>query len=335
MIGMREIDVAVIIVTFQSAQLTINCLHSIQPERKGHGPRIRAIVIDNASGDFDSIAEAIAHYDWSSWVTLIAAPINGGFAYGNNLGIEHAYSNGAPSYVYLLNPDTEVRSGAIAGLVSFLELNAAAGIAGSSFENLDGTEWPMAFRFPTIWSELCTGVDFGILTRLLSRWVVARTMSMTIQPTDWICGASMMIRPSVLVSIGGFDENYFLYFEETDFCFRAQRAGYSTWYVPESRVMHIAGQSTKVTEHVLRPRRLPGYWFDSRRRFFAVNYGIGWSIAIDVVAIGAQMLGWLKRRLLGRKDRIVPHYLRDLVKYSAIWRHNRDFPPVRSFRPSM
>ena len=66
----------------------------------------------------------------------------------------------------------------------------------------------------------------------------------------------------------------FFYFEETDFSYRAKQNGFATWYVPESRVMHIAGQSTKVTERNTKPKRLPAYWFESRRRFFAATYGL-------------------------------------------------------------
>ena len=126
---------------------------------------------------------------WSSWVTLITAPINGGFAYGNNLGIEAAYADGTPSYLYLLNPDAQVRSSAIGSLVRFLDTHPKVGIAGSSFENLDGSDWPLAFRFPSLMSEVLQGIDLGFVSRLFQRWVVAQTMPKTPQPTDWICGA--------------------------------------------------------------------------------------------------------------------------------------------------
>ena len=94
-------------------------------------------------------------------------------------------------------------------------------------------------------------------------------MSKAEQPIDWVSGASTMMRRTAIDSIGGFDENYFLYFEETDFCLRAKRAGFTTWYVPQSRVVHIAGQSTKLMERETLPRRLPAYWFESRRRYQA------------------------------------------------------------------
>ena len=329
---MQEVDVAVIIVTYKCAALTIDCLRSVALERSNSSIRIRTIIIDNASGDSASIAQAVESNHWSSWVTLITAPINGGFAYGNNLGIEAAYADGTPSYLYLLNPDAQVRSSAIGSLVRFLDAHPKVGIAGSSFENLDGSDWPLAFRFPSLMSEVLQGIDLGFLSRLFQRWVVAQTMPKTPQPTDWICGASMMIRPAVVASIGGMDENYFLYFEETDFCHRAKRAGFSTWYVPESRVMHILGQSTTVTDTRTGPKRLPAYWFESRRRYFVTTYGVGRAIAIDIAAMIANSVGLLKR-IARRRDRPVPHYIRDLVRHSILWPKNRNMPAIRNFQP--
>jgi len=323
---MPNLDIAVLIVTYKCAQLTIDSLRSVQAERGTAGLHIRVLVVDNASGDLPAIAQAVEINEWSSWVTLIAAPRNGGFAYANNLAIEHAYLHGSPAYFYLLNPDAQVRRGAIGSLVRFLQTHPDVGIVGSSFENLDGTDWPIAFRFPTLFSELDNGLAFGFVTRLLRHWVVAQRMSMVPQPIDWVCGASMMIRSAVFVAIGGLDENYFLYFEETDFCYRARQAGFSTWYVPESRVMHIGAQSTGVTRG---PQRLPTYWFESRRRYFAVTFGIGHAMAIDIVAVLAHSLGWLKRIAARQTHTAVPHFVRDLLRHSVLRPRNRNFPAVR------
>jgi GT2 family glycosyltransferase len=324
---MPSFDVAVVIVTYKSAQLTIQSLRSLESERASSGLNIRATVVDNASGDLPAIQQALGPNGWSSWVTLVPAPMNGGFAYGNNLGVQHAYAAATPDYIYLLNPDAEVRPGAISALVRFLEARPDVGIAGSSFEYLDGRDWPMAFRFPTIWSELSEGLQIGLVARLLNKWVVARRMTQITQPIDWICGASMMIRPAVFAAIGGFDENYFLYFEETDFCNRALKAGFSTWYVPESRVMHIMGQSTRITDETLELQRRPAYWFESRRRYFAVTFGVGHAMLIDLVAFFSGSLGLLKRTVQRRRG--VPYYLRDLLKHTILWSHNRQFPEVR------
>ncbi len=326
----RVIDVAVIIVTYKSAQLTIESLRSILSERTTPGLSVRAIVVDNASGDLPIIADAVRRFDWSSWVTLELAQKNGGFAYGNNLGIARAYASALPSYILLLNPDAQARPGAVGSLVQFLETHREVGIAGGRFENRDGIDDSIAFRFPSLISELDRGLEFGLITRLLEPWITVRHMGQSNERVDWICGASMMIRPEVFAAIGGLDENYFLYFEETDFCWRARKAGFSTWYVSESRVMHIGGQSTAVTYLVDRPKRLPPYWFESRRRYFVVTFGVLPAMAIDAVALIAQLLGSLKRLLQGRQRRAIPHYIRDFLRYSVLLRRNRDIPPPRT-----
>jgi N-acetylglucosaminyl-diphospho-decaprenol L-rhamnosyltransferase len=324
----RMLDVAVIIVTYKSAQLTIENLRSLLAERSTPGLHVRAVVVDNASGDFTEIAQAVENCDWSSWVTLVVAPKNGGFAYGNNRGIERAYASGDPSYVYLLNPDAQVRPGAIRSLVRFLEAHSEAGIAGSRFEAVDGSDWPIAFRFPSMIGEFIQGLSLGIVTNLLKPWVTVRHMGNANEAVDWVSGASMMIRPEVFRAIGGMDENYFLYFEETDFCRRARGVGYSTWYVAESRVMHIGGQSTTLASNPC--ERLPVYWFESRRRYFAVTFGIARAMAIDLVAVIAHSLGSVKRVIRGRQHTAVPYYIRDLVRHSVFWKRNRNIPLTRS-----
>ena len=327
--GVRDLDVAVVIVSYRTADLAIRSIRALQAERSHPGIRVRVVVVDNASGDGAAISQAMELNGWAAWTTLVVSDRNGGFGYGNNLGTACARAEAPPSYVYLLNPDAEVRPGAIAALAHFLEAHPDVGIAGSSIVNSDGSDWPIAFRFPSLLSELESGLAIGLLTRLLRRWKVAREMAKAPQQVDWICGASMMIRPAVLATIGGFDENYFLYFEETDLCYRAARAGFQTWYVPASRVMHIRGQSTSVTDMTLAPRRLPAYWFESRRRYFAVTYGLRCAVAIDLVALSAHALGTAKRFLLGRRRTIVPHFLRDLLRSSVLWPKNRRFPPPR------
>jgi N-acetylglucosaminyl-diphospho-decaprenol L-rhamnosyltransferase len=332
---MTDINVTIIIVTYRSADLTIGCLRSIAAERSTSTSNlsIRAIVVDNASKDAQLVAGAVETNGWSSWVTIVETPRNGGFAYGNNVAFQRAYKEGPPDYLHMLNPDTLVGNGSIGTLVRFLQSHRDVGIAGSSFENLDGSDWPFAFRFPSILSELEGGLQWGLATCLFQPWVVAMQMGAVPQPVDWVPGASMMISRAVLESIGGLDENYFLYFEETDFCFRAKKAGFSTWYVPESRVMHIAGQSTKITERNTAPKRLPAYWYESRRRYFAVNYGLRYAMATDLAALLAHGFGSLKRIIQGRTDRGIPHFLSDLANHSVLWPKNRKLATIKRFSP--
>ena len=331
---MNGVDVTIAIVSYRSAALTIDCLRSICAERSTPGVRIRAVVVDNASGDAPAIRKAVEANSWGSWVSVVDAPRNGGFAYGNNLAFQHACNDGPMDYFHMLNPDTVVRKGAIGALAHFLDTHPAVGIVGSSFENLDGSDWPIAFRFPSILSEIESGLQFGLATRVLRRWRVAVQMSSVPQPIDWVAGASMMIRRAAFDAIGGFDENYFLYFEETDFCWRAKKAGYSTWYVPESRVMHIAGESTKLTARHAAPKRLPAYWFESRRRYFLMAYGLSYAVAVDLVALAAHAFGSLKRAILRRSTIGVPHFLSDLIQHSVLWPRNRHLHQIRRFVPA-
>jgi GT2 family glycosyltransferase len=331
----EPIDVAVIIVNYRSAEMTLQALASLQAERAAPGLSIRAIVVDNASGDGPLLQRAIEERGLGGWVELLVAPRNGGFAYGNNRGIERAYARGAPAFVYLLNPDAQIRPGAIGTLVDFLQAHPAVGIVGGSFENADGSDWPIAFRFPSLQSELLQGLQLGVLSRLMRRWEVPQQMDgRRAQPIDWVSGASMLIRPAVFETIGGMDENYFLYFEETDFCRRARQAGFETWYVPASRVMHIGSGVTKVNEHSAVLKRKPDYWFASRRRYFLTSFGPARAMWIDVVALLCNAVGVLQRALRRRSHRNIPHFTRDLARSSILWRRNRQLPPAQCYLPS-
>jgi len=279
-------------------------------------------VVDNNSGDgsVGKIAAAIAAEGWSDWATLLPSSVNGGFSYGNNYAIRPALQHDhPPDYFLLLNPDAQARPGAIKALVDFLDQHPDVGIAGSSFEQQDGKPWPYAFRFPSIISELENGLRLGIVSNLLAKWKVVNIMDQDReQPIDWVPGASMMIRRQVFEAIGLMDEGYFLYYEETDFCLQAKRAGWGCWYVPTSRIMHILGQSTGVTATNQVPKRLPQYWYDSRRRYFLKNHGWFYAAVTDVVWLTSYAF-WRVRRVVQRKpDGDPPQMLWDLFRNSAL-----------------
>jgi N-acetylglucosaminyl-diphospho-decaprenol L-rhamnosyltransferase len=315
--------VAVVIVTYRCAALTISCLRSLLAERSATTVTLGVVVVDNASGDAAQIAEAIRQEGWESWVKLVETPVNGGFAYGSNFGFAVACQEGAPDYFHMLNPDTLARPGAVSALVDFLERHPNVGIAGSSFENEDGTPRPRAFRFPSLLTEVDGGLRLGIVSRLLKPWSILVPIGAEPREVDWASGASMMIRRQVIEAVGTLDEGFFLYFEETEFCWRACRAGFPMWYVPASRVMHLGGQSTRVTVKKAVAERLPDYWFQSRRRYFLLTRGLLQSAVIDLAALATGALGTAKLIVQGRRDSVVPHYLRDLWRHSVLRARNR------------
>ena len=324
-----DVDVAVIIVTYKSAGLTIDCLGSIARERERPGVAVRVIVVDNASGDAPAISAAVEANGWSAWARVLTAERNGGFAYGNNLGVREACATGRPDYLHLLNPDTVLLPGALHALVDFLESHPNAGVVGGVFENGDQSEWAIAFRFPTLLGEIEQQLEWSAASKLLARWRVPIHMGTEARAVDWVSGASMMVRRSVFDAVGGMDEGFFLYFEETEFCFRVKAAGHGVWYAPQSRVVHIAGQSTKVTERNAAPRRLPAYWFASRRRYFRLTHGTVYAVLADLATVGAAWIGTLKQRLLSRRSSRAPVFLRDMLRHSLLWRSNRQAEPHR------
>jgi hypothetical protein len=126
----------------------------------------------------------------------------------------------------------------------------------------------------------------------------------------------MMIRRELLERVGLLDERYFMYYEETDFCLRAARAGFSTWYVPASRIIHLVGQSSGVTGAQRAAKRRPKYWFDSRHRYFRQNYGTLRTLAADFVWTGGFAVSSVLQKLRGRPRTDPPWLWWDFVRYN-------------------
>lgn len=312
----------VAIVNYRTADLTIDCLRSLEAEVRTLGGT-KVVVADNASGDGSAqrIRQAIETHGWSSWASVLPLERNGGFSYGNNAVIRPALEapdRPRPDYILLLNSDTVACPGALGALLEFMEAHPEVGIAGSRIEEPDGAPQHSRYRFHSVWSELDSGLRLGLVTRLLRKHVVAPPLVDAAHPTDWVVGASMMVRREVFEDIGLLDPGYFLYFEEADFCLNARRAGWSCWYVPTSRIVHLVGRSSGITNLLHPPVRRPRYWFESRRRYFVKNHGRLYALCAD----GAWALGfalWRVRRVLQRKpDTDPPHMLWDFLRFSFL-----------------
>jgi len=284
----------IIIVNYRTAKLVSDCLDSLESEIDDLGGG-RVLIIDNDSGDgsVEKLQTLISQKEWGSWADVIAMKLNGGFAYGNNAGIQIAMPD-EPDYVMLLNPDTVVRHGALAALVQFMEAKPQVGIAGSLLENAEGGVDCSAHKIHSPLSELDGGARLGVLSRLLQKYTVSDVPQLEAHPCDWVSGASMIVRSSVFEDIGLMDDNYFLYFEEVDFCWRTKKAGWQVWYVPQSRVLHLEGASTGIKEPA---KRRAGYWYDSRRRFFIKHYGLLGLLLADFLWATGRMILLLRAKL--------------------------------------
>jgi N-acetylglucosaminyl-diphospho-decaprenol L-rhamnosyltransferase len=316
----HPLQTLVVVLNYRTAGLTIDCLTSLLPE-VAHHPEMHVVVADNASGDdsLPRIEAAIAAHGWD-WVTLLPLDRNGGFAFGNNVPLRWALElPHPPDYFLLLNPDTIVRSGAVALLVEFLQTHPEVGIVGSRLEDPDGTPQYSAFRFHSLWGEVESTLRLGPISRLLHQYRVPLA-PIADQPhlVDWVSGASFMIRRQVLEHVGFMDEHYFMYYEETDFCLIAQQAGWPCWYVPQSRVVHLVGQSSGVNDGNPVKRRLPGYLWESRRRYFVKHCGVAQTLLIDLLWVISLLLWRLSRVVRRLPNPDPPRYLLDFLDHSLL-----------------
>jgi GT2 family glycosyltransferase len=325
-------NVLIVIVNFRSAGLAIDCLRSLEPEVAAM-PGAHAVVVENGSGDdsADRLAAAIAENGWGSWAELAIAPRNGGFAAGNNVAIAPALASPSPpDLVWLLNPDTVVRPGALGALVEFLEGRPDVGLAGSRLEHPDASPQGSAYRFPAPLHELNRGLQVAAVGRLLDRfgpgpvpdyeWPRVPDRACRV---DWVAGASLMVRREVFGAIGLLDEGYFMYFEEVDFCLKAGRAGWPCWYVPASRVVHLVGQSSGVTRAGDERKRLPSYWFEARRRFFLSNYGRARTLTANLLYTVGYSTSRLRRLVRRKPDQDPRWMLWDFIRYNFLTLRSR------------
>jgi hypothetical protein len=240
-------QVGVVIVSYNTRDLLRDCLHSL----RGCMLPLRVLVVDNGSAD----GSATLVREQFPEVHLLARADNPGFAAGNNLGLRwlgygNATADSAPPYALLLNPDTVVHSGAVEGLVAFLEAHPRVGLVGPRLLNSDGSIQAAAFRFPTLSMSLLDVFPPGEVLpgRLYGSWWHGRypqeQNAAAPFAIDHPLGACMLVRHRTLAEIGLLDEHYFMYGEEIDWCWRMRRRNWAIWQVPAAQVTHIGGAST-------------------------------------------------------------------------------------------
>lgn len=304
--------IAGIIVNYRTAELTAQAAKALSEDMAALGPS-HLFVVDNASGDgsYEALVLSAERDGWGKHATLIAAPRNGGYGYGINLAVREALALAdRPDYIYALNSDAFTTPGALGRLLSFMDSHPSAGIAGSTIQYPDGTFQAAAFRFPTVYSELEELANLGLITRLFKDRVVALQSPPESQEVEWVAGTSMLVRRAVFEQVGLFDEGFFLYFEETDFCRRAGNAGWKSYFVAAAEINHLESVSTGMLDET---RRMPSYWFDSRHRYFIKHHGRAYALSCDAASVAGHLIGRGKRLLLRQPLEGRPHIVRDLM----------------------
>ncbi len=230
------LDLSIIIVSWQVKDLLEKCLTSIYENQDKL--TLEIFVIDNASND-GSVEMVKANFPEVNLITNIN---NLGFAAANNQGVKKAHGK----YILVLNPDTRILEDTLSKMVDFMEKNYKVGITGCKHLNQDLTIQHSVRRLPTILPILL------ILTKLakivpglpvLRHYLAAEFDYKITQPAEQVAGSFFLIRRETIEEVGLFDERFFLWFEEVDYCKRAKEAGWQIWYEANAEIIHYGGQS--------------------------------------------------------------------------------------------
>jgi hypothetical protein len=314
-------NVLTVVLNYRTPDLTLRAVEAALVGMEGINGAITVVDNDSRDGSFDKLEAEVRVRGWDR-VRVLQSGHNGGYGAGNNFGIRQGLPDGtAPDHVYILNSDAFPEPNAIRVLLQYLQAHPQVGFAGSRLHGEDGVYHQTAFRFPTAFSEFESGAGTGPISRLLKRFIVALPEPREVLAVDWMAGASLMVRKRVFDEVGLFDEAFFLYFEETDLSLRARRAGWTSVYIPDSRVMHIGSVSTGMKSW----KRMPSFWFDSRLRYFVKNHGAGYATVATLAYTAGAII--LKLRSLIGKKRPGPadRFLSDLLVHALRCAWHRRF----------
>ena len=255
------LDLSIIIVNWNTRDLTARCLSDVQATVKKIAYEI--IVVDNNSSDGSQDMLRTQFPD----VKLIANADNIGFARANNQGMIISDAR----YVLLLNSDAFVKADTIDRMVAFMDEHPDAGMAGCKLLYEDGSLQASCATFPTLGTEFYIALGLDKLfpnSKIFGRYLMTDWDYRSTREVDVIMGAFMLARKSVIDQVGMMDESFFMYSEEVDWCYRFKAAGWKILFTPEVECVHIWGGSSRAVkvETLIRLYR-------ARVQFFRKHYG--------------------------------------------------------------
>jgi GT2 family glycosyltransferase len=270
------VDLSIIIVSWNTKEFLLPCVKSVFENEQGISREV--IVVDNGSQDGSGNEVKVTF----PYIYLVENQKNMGFAKAVNQGLQKASGR----YVLLLNPDTQVKNGAIERLMSFMDAHPKAGISGAQLLNSNGSKQNSIANFPSLATEL--------LNKSLIRWLFPKKFpgkekdySDPVE-VDSVIGACMVVRREAIERVGLLDEDYFLFLEETDWCYRMKRAGWKIYHVPDAEVYHFQGKSAETVK-----KRARVEFYRSRYHFFKKNRGnLQWFFLLIglMIRLGFQLL---------------------------------------------
>jgi len=239
-------DLSIVIISFNTKKITKDCLDSLLEHT--HNLDYEIVVVDNASSDGsrDLLSKYAFH---NKKIKLVKSHENIGFAKANNLGV----INSSGKYILFLNSDTYFKSDILADMVEWMDENPKVGIASCALRNKDGSLQGTGGYFPTLLRVLSwmTIQDLPFVDRIIKPFHPMKEKSLTKnerfytkqRTLDWVTGAFMLVRRKLVDEGLSWDEDYFMYTEDVDYCFGAKEMGYMVYYLPGWSIVHLGGKS--------------------------------------------------------------------------------------------
>lgn len=225
------IKLSIVTLSYNTRDLTLSCLKSVASQYKQEFEKkeFEIIVVDNNSSDGSpsEISRLRQDFGGQANLKLIENKENVGFGRGCNLGAKAAQGK----YILFLNSDTEVLDKGFLSMIDFLDKNSNVAILGGKLENDDGSVQRSIGKFYNLFNLL-------IMLLGLERFGFLRSSPNKIQKVDWVSGACMMVRADIFEKLTGFDEKLFMYMEDMEICFRANKLGFATYFYPNVKVKH-------------------------------------------------------------------------------------------------
>jgi GT2 family glycosyltransferase len=287
-------DVSIIIVNWNTKDILKDCLKSVYEQTKDINYEI--IVVDNAStdGSTDMVKKQFPQ------IILLENSENRGFAAANNRGIAVAKGR----YVLLLNSDTIVLENAIAGTVSFADAHTDAAIVGCRVLNSDRTLQSTCFMFPSLLNMLLSSTYLYKLfphSKFWGREQMTWWDRQDVRQVDAVTGCFMLVRQDAINQVGIMDERYFMYCEETDWCYRFKKAGWKILFTPDAKIIHLRQASTdQIADKMLLQLRGSRLMFLKKHKG-AVVYAIGCLLVAFFFSIRVPY--WFGMAIFSRTDR--------------------------------
>ncbi len=257
---MDDPTVSAIVVLYNSSAVLPRLLQSI-PAASSRA-RTEVVVVDNASTDQAESRRIASEFG----ATYLQLERNLGYGGGVNAAVASLEHPG--TYLLICNADLELRPGSIDALVDYVATHPGTGSAGPSILNPDGSVYPSARRSPS----LRVGIGHALLgdiaprNRWSQRYREESTVSAAPREADWLSGACLLVPTARFRELGGFDEGYFMYFEDVDLGDRLRTAGWHNVYVPQASVMHVGAHSTgPSSSRMLAVHHASAYRYLSRR----------------------------------------------------------------------